>query len=182
MINYLEKQAEKLPIVQQLSADPNWKVSPNAYEHVAPEARPHRLTVGALSGARAIGGFQRIFYNQETGEVVNVLWFGGDVAGWPGVTHGGLLATIMDETLGRCALLRFPAKTGVTANLDMKYIKPAVTNAFYVLRVALEPEGATDTKLWVNGTLETVDGTVCVRGRALFVVPKSYKLTALLKD
>jgi len=180
MVEYLKRQAEKLPIVQSLSSDPNWEVD-DAYQNVAGDDRNHRLTTGPLSGARAIGGFQRIFRNLESGEIVNVVWFGGAIAGWPGVTHGGMSATIMDETLGRCAINQFPSKTGVTANLNLSYLKPAITNSFYVVRAIPEIEGATEQKQWVSGRLETLDGKVCVEGRALFVVPKKFKTKPLVK-
>ena len=129
MIEHLQKQAEKLPIVQSLSTDPNW-TSYEAYSSVPAPELSHRLTTGPLGGARAIGGFQRIFWNKESGEIVTVIWFGGAIAGWPGVTHGGVTATIMDEILGRCAIKQFPAQTGVTANLELNYLKPIVTNSF----------------------------------------------------
>ncbi len=173
MAEYLQRTAEKLPIVQSLSADPNW-ISYEAYSSLPEEERSHRLTTGPLGGARALGGFQRIFYNQESGELVEVVWFGGSIAGWPGVTHGGVTATIMDECLGRCAIRQFPSKTGVTANLELKYLKPIVTNAFYVVRAAPEA-GYTDRKGWVAGRLETLDGRICVEAKGLFVVPKNYK-------
>jgi uncharacterized protein (TIGR00369 family) len=180
MVENLKRQAEKLPIVQSLSSDPNWEAS-DAYQHAAIEDRPHRLTTGPLGGARAIGGFQRIFHNKESGEIVSVVWFGGAVSGWPGVTHGGVTVTIMDEVLGRCAILRFPSKTGVTANLNLNYLKPAITNSFYVVRAIPEIEGATEQKQWAYGRLETLDGKVCVEGRGLFVVPKNYKTDSLMK-
>lgn len=180
MVEHLVKQAEKLPIVQSLSSDPNWESS-DAYENATFNDRSHGLTTGTLSGARALGGFQRIFHNKESGEIVNVIWFGGAISGWPGVTHGGISATIMDETLGRCAILRFPSKTGVTANLNLNYLKPAITNSFYVIRAIPETEGATEHKQWVYGRLETLDGRVCVEARGLFVVPKNFVTMPLLR-
>jgi acyl-coenzyme A thioesterase PaaI-like protein len=177
MVEFLQKQAEKLPIVQSLSTDPNWE-SYEAYSSVPEAEAPHRLTTGPLGGARAIGGFQRIFYNKESGEIVTVIWFGGAIAGWPGVTHGGVTATIMDEILGRCAIRQFPAQTGVTANLELNYLKPVVTNSFYVVR-AVPQEGFTERKGWVSGRLETVDGRVCVEAKGLFVVPKGIKLRSI---
>jgi len=177
MVEFLQKQAEKLPIVQSLSTDPNWE-SYEAYSSVSESDAPHRLTSGPLGGARAIGGFQRIFFNKESGEIVTVIWFGGAIAGWPGVTHGGLTATIMDEILGRCAIRQFPTQTGVTANLELNYLKPVVTNSFYVVR-AVPQEGFTERKGWVSGRLETVDGRVCLEAKALFVVPKGIKLSSI---
>jgi len=172
MIEYLQKQASKLPIVQSLSSDPNW-THHDAYTSLPNHERSHRLTTGPLAGARAIGGYQRIFYNIESGETISVIWFGGAIAGWPGVTHGGVTATLMDESLGRCAIRQFPDRTGVTANLELNYLKPVVTNSFYVIR-AVPEQGATERKCWVSARLETLEGRVCVEAKALFVVPKKY--------
>jgi acyl-coenzyme A thioesterase PaaI-like protein len=180
MVSFLKEKAEKLPIVQSLSTDPNW-TSHDAYTSLPEQERPRRLTTGPLGGARAVGGFQRIFINKDTGETVSVIWFGGAIAGWPGVTHGGVTATILDETLGRCAVRQFPAQTGVTANLEMNYLKPIITNAFYVIR-AQPVEGHTDKKCWVNGRLETLEGAVCVEAKGLFVVPKGYKTRVISGD
>jgi len=180
MIAEIRKQAEKLPIVQSLSSDPNW-VSYNAYSSLSDEERPHRLTTGPLGGARALGGFQRIFYNKESGETVSIVWFGGAIAGWPGVTHGGVTATIMDESLGRCAVKQFPAHTGVTANLELKYLKPLRTNSFYIVRASPEA-GYTERKGWATGRIESLDGVVCVEAKGLFVVPKQYKTRVIAGD
>lgn len=180
MVDFLKQKAEQLPIVRSLTSDPNWTFH-DAYTSLPEPERIHRLTTGPLAGARAIGGFQRIFINKDTGETITVIWFGGAIAGWPGVTHGGVTATVLDETLGRCAIRQFPAKTGVTANLELNYLKPIITNAFYVIRAA-PVEGHTDRKCWVNGRLETLDGAICVEAKALFVVPKGFITRAIAPD
>ncbi len=143
-----------------------------------------------MSGSSGLA-FQRVFHNAGTGEVVTVVYFGGAVAGFPGVVHGGALATVLDESLGRCAIFRFPTRTGVTANLEMQYRAPTLTSNFYVIRAAplasrdddvVGPDGVrkADRKLWVRGTLETEAGKVAVEAKGLFVVPKTYKLQPLL--
>jgi acyl-coenzyme A thioesterase PaaI-like protein len=174
MTTFLHDQASKIPLVQSLTSDPNWQ-SWDAYSVFTPDERPHRLTTGPLGGTRGLGGYQRIFHNASTGEFISVVYFGGALAGWPGVTHGGLIATILDESLGRCAIRQLGAGTGVTATLELKYLKPSVTNSFYVVRCMPVLEGASERKRWVEGRLETIDGRVCVEGRGLFVVPKGYK-------
>jgi acyl-coenzyme A thioesterase PaaI-like protein len=60
-----------------------------------------------------------------------VIWFGGAIAGWPGLTHSSVTATILDEILGRHAIRQFPAQTGVVANLELNYLRPVLTNRFY---------------------------------------------------
>lgn len=177
MQEFICREGNKLSIVKQLSGDKDWE-SYDAYEDIKDgDEKERRFTTGPLAGARALGGFQRVFVNSKTGEVVVVIWFGGAVAGWPGVTHGGVAATILDETFGRVAVRKFPSGTGVTANLEVDYRRPILTNSFYVVRAwPREGDGAwTEKKGWVEGRLETVEGKICVEGKGLFVVPRGYE-------
>jgi hypothetical protein len=64
------------------------------------EAEDRKGILGSLSGTRGLG-VQRAFWNSETKEMVAVVWMGGGLAGWPGVTHGGAVATIFEETMAR---------------------------------------------------------------------------------
>jgi hypothetical protein len=64
----------------------------------------------------------------------------------------------------------------VTANLNLTYRAPTISNAFYIIRAWPVPEGSTATKGQVAGRLETVDGKICVEASGLFVVPKKVKL------
>ena len=173
--SWIFSRAENLPIVKSLSSDPNF-VSWPAYSAFAEHERPHRMTTGPLGGSRGLGGYQRIFYNKETGEMISVLWIGGALAGWPGVVHGGLLATVLDETLGRCGIARFETRTGVTANLEVNYKRPTMTNSFVVVRCLPVLEGSTERKAYVQGRVETLDGKICVEAKGLFVSPKALKL------
>ncbi|CAK7245573.1 MAG: hypothetical protein STHCBS139747_007157 [Sporothrix thermara] len=164
-----------------------------------PTPQRTRLTTGALGGAEGMGTYHRIFHNTVTGEIVSVLRIGRALAGWPGTAHGGALATILDEALGRCAILAFPARTGVTARLELSYRKPVRTGQFYVVRCTPQfpPADGNDAgngngnetsnktpsspppelrKLWCHATLESMEGSVHVVARGLFVVPRKYKL------
>ncbi|KAI0458043.1 hypothetical protein F5B21DRAFT_37701 [Xylaria acuta] len=197
----IQARGAALSIVQQLSADPSW-MSWDAYAGISATTSPDnlrgssaarsRITSGPMSGSSGLA-FQRIFHNASTGEVVTVVYFGAGLAGWPGVVHGGALATVLDESLGRCAILKFPSRTGVTANLELQYRAPTLTNNFYVIRtrpVASEDDDVVgkdgirkgDRKLWVRGTLETEKGKVAVETKGLFVVPRGYKLRPLVEE
>jgi acyl-coenzyme A thioesterase PaaI-like protein len=185
--------------VQQLSIDPAW-TSWDAYagtDDTTPlpgsprgiSAAQTRITSGPMAGSSGLA-FQRVFHNASTGEVVSIVYFGAALSGWPGVVHGGALATLLDESLGRCALLRFPSRTGVTANLEMRYRAPTLTNDFYVIHatpvvsegdevVGTDGTRKSDRKLWVNGTLASEKGKIYVEAKALFVVPKGFELRPL---
>jgi acyl-coenzyme A thioesterase PaaI-like protein len=65
----------------------------------------------------------RLRFRQDGARVVAD--FTGDVAhqGFPGVLHGGVLASILDETLGRVSLL--DRRWTMTARLELRYRAPA---------------------------------------------------------
>lgn len=56
--------------------------------------------LGVMSGTRGFG-VQRAFWNAQTKEMVAVVWMGGGMSGWPGVAHGGAIATVMEEIMAR---------------------------------------------------------------------------------
>ncbi|KAH6842099.1 hypothetical protein B0T12DRAFT_274650 [Alternaria alternata] len=118
--------------------------------------------LGVMSGTRGLG-VQRAFWNAETREMVAVVWIGGGLAGWPGVAHGGAIATVMEEVMAR--MVRGPE--GVIEpvhrpdSLSVTYAKPTYSLDFYILRASFskpdlpqsepppEPE-AEPTKSWLG--------------------------------
>jgi len=176
-ISVLHTQASHLPIVKQLEADPAWD-SWDAYQTLTPEHKAQHITAGALRGSRGVGGYQRVFYNASTGEFISVVYFGGGTTGWPGVVHGGVLATILDESCGRAAFRQWGGLSGVTANLTVEYKKASLSNGFYVVRVKPRPEedlpeserGKRHYKSYLDATIEdAVTGHLTVKCSALFV-------------
>lgn len=118
------------------------------------------------------------------------MYLGSSVSGWPGVVHGGLISTILDEHSARAAVAAVGGGQGVlTANLDLTYLRPTLTQRFYVAkaRALREDEleegerGKRGRKVWVHVWLETTAGEVCVTGKALFVIPKGRQLRGLEK-
>ncbi|KAI1654659.1 HotDog domain-containing protein [Daldinia decipiens] len=185
-VSKIRDEGSALPLVRALSSDPTWK-SWDAYSGAqSTTVVQSRLTSGPLGGSHGIP-FQRVFRNTKTNEVISVMYLGTATAGWPGVVHGGALATLLDESLVRCAVLLFPARTGVTARLELQYRAPTLTSAFYVIRAQPmiregEDPSKSDRKMWVEGTLETLHGKICVEAKALAVVPKGVKLKPLVEE
>ena len=67
-------------------------------------------------------GLHLSFY--EDGDDVVTRWIPSrDYEGWKGVIHGGIQATIIDETAG-WTVLRKLQTSGVTTRLNLKYRKP----------------------------------------------------------
>lgn len=141
-----------------------------------PEAlRSHSLTGGTLIGPGKILVPPFVWSEKGGKSLVSISYLGPDLCGHPGVIHGGLLATLLDEGLARCCFPALPNKIGLTANLNINYRKPAPAEAYVVLRAkTVKVEGR---KAWVEGHIETLaengqDPVILVEASALFIEPK----------
>lgn len=83
---------------------------------------------------------------------------------------------ILDEALGRVAVRSFPARTGVTANLNINYRAPVYSGDFYAVHAMLDQERSTDRKAYVKAEIRDYKGKLYVEATGLFVVPKSLTL------
>jgi len=106
-----------------------------------------------FTGFRGLG-INRAFWNTTTRELVFVTWFGGSLCGWPGVAHGGMLATLLEEA----GFVAYELSEGPDdsahkidrelernpKSLDLTYLRPTVANAFYIIRAKV-----------IDGRLET---------------------------
>ncbi|KAJ5952903.1 uncharacterized protein N7479_011316 [Penicillium vulpinum] len=164
-----------LPIVQELRHNPDY-VEKDVYENFADKHKIHRLTSGSLAGSRGFG-FQKVFWNDKEKKLISVVFLGPGLEGWPTMVHGGALATVIDENLGRAAIRHFPARTGVTANLKLNYRAPVYSDNFYALHTTLDQEQSTDAKAYAKCEVRDMAGQLCVEATGLFVVPKSFKLS-----
>lgn len=156
------------------------------------ESRPHmkipeymrerNLTAGTLSGPGRITVPPHAFCEEGGKSMISIFYLGSDVCGHPGIVHGGLLATLLDEGLARCCFPALPNKVGVTANLNIDYRRPAMADAYHVLKAeTVKVEGR---KAWVEGRIETLpeDGqepVVLVEAKALFIEPRQAVVCSL---
>lgn len=162
-------------LARSLRANPDFTES-RPHMKIPEEMRRHNLTGGTLAGAHKIVVPPVIWSEKDGKSLVSIFYLGEDVCGHPGIVHGGLLATLLDEGLARCCFPALPNKVGMTANLNINYRKPAPAGRYYVLRAkTVNVEGR---KAWVEGHIETLEeqgkeSTVCTQASALYVEPKS---------
>ncbi|KAJ5832298.1 hypothetical protein N7474_000609 [Penicillium riverlandense] len=172
------------PIAESLRANPDFTESRPHLKF--PEAlRERSLTAGTLAGSNKIVVPPYVFNERGGKSMVSLMYLGSDICGHPGIVHGGLLATLLDEGLARCCFPALPNKIGVTANLNIDYRAPSMANQYVVLRAeTVKVEGR---KAWVEGRIETLptDGTepvLLVEAKALFIEPKQARaLSSLYK-
>lgn len=163
-------------LTKSLLADPALKPS-RPHLKIPPSMRSCNLTGGTLLGQDRITVPPLAFSTPDGSRFVSVQYLGPALCGHPGIVHGGLLATILDEGLARCCFPVLPNKVGVTASLKIDYRKPCRAGNFVVLRA--ETTKVEGRKAWVKGRLETlVDESagekpeVLVEAEALFVEPR----------
>ncbi|MFC4912760.1 PaaI family thioesterase [Actinomadura gamaensis] len=104
----------------------------------------------------------------EDGLGVSATFTVGDVhQGAPGLAHGGVLATAMDEALGMVVwLLRKPYVTG---RLETDYVLPVPVGATLYIRTRCTGVVGRKAYLEAEARMDAVDGPVAVRAAALFV-------------
>ncbi|KAM0749748.1 Thioesterase/thiol ester dehydrase-isomerase [Meredithblackwellia eburnea MCA 4105] len=134
---------------------------------------PHSLSAYTLRGPGKFAVAPLVFTTRDKKEAVFFVHVGGGMCGHEGVVHGGLLATLLDESLGRTAFYSLPNNIGVTATLTVKYRKPTFANQYLVIKT--HTERAEGRKVWVKGRIENLSGETLVEAEALFVEPRMAK-------
>jgi uncharacterized protein (TIGR00369 family) len=70
-------------------------------------------------------GLKTRFYETQENEVIALFTPQKVHQSYPNVTHGGISATILDETIGRAIMVFYDRSTfGVTLELNVKYKRP----------------------------------------------------------
>jgi len=82
--------------------------------------------------------------------------------GWPGVVHGGIICTMLDEVIGYSA--GFQGLYAVTAGMDVSYRKPAMVGQKLFLSAEVTSVEGRDVK--ANGRIELEDGTLIAEADA----------------
>jgi adenylylsulfate kinase len=182
----IDEHIKNCALARSLRSNPDF-VESRPHLKIPDEVKQHNLTAGTLSGPGMIV-VPPYYFNEKGGKsMVQIFYVGTDVSGHPGIVHGGFLATMLDEGLARCAFPAMPNKVGVTANLNINYLKPTMAGQFLVLRAkTTKVEGR---KAWAEGWIESLEVSEgeepvkLVEASALFVEPKHAKvrLEVLLK-
>lgn len=153
----VEERINSSALVQRLRNDEHWRES-RPHLKIPPAQRGHNLTAGTLLGEGKIV-VPPFTYNSSAphsdstpASMVSVFYLGNSLCGHPGIVHGGMLATLLDEGLARCCFPALPNKVGMTASLTISYKKPCKANQFLVLKTrTTRTEGR---KAWVEGWIE----------------------------
>lgn len=113
-------------------------------------------------------GLKTFFYELENDELLAVFTPREEHQSYPGRMHGGIAATILDETIGRAIMVRYDEDIwGVTLEFTSRYKKPVpLDEELHVISRITK-----DTNRMFEGTGEILlkDGTVAVEGRGKYM-------------
>jgi acyl-coenzyme A thioesterase PaaI-like protein len=162
------------PLVKSLLENPKY-IASRPHLKIPEKLRAQNLTGGTLLGPDKIAVPPLQFSTADGSSFVSFQYLGPALCGHPGIVHGGLLATLLDEGLARCCFPALPNKVAVTASLKIDYKAPCMAGQVVVLRA--ETTKVEGRKAWVKGWLETLveegeKSVVLTEGEALFIEPR----------
>lgn len=164
------------PLTKSLLANEKY-IASRPHLKIPEQLKAQNLTGGTLLGPDKIAVPPLQFSTADGSTFVSIQYLGSGLCGHPGIVHGGLLATLLDEGLARCCFPALPNKVAVTASLKVDYKAPCMAGQVVVLKA--ETTKVDGRKAWVKGTLETlVDESkgekpiVLTEGEALFIEPR----------
>lgn len=120
-------------------------------------------------GGNNAGGMKLTFEQDNVNRrIVGRFVLGERYQGGGGMAHGGIIALLLDEAMGK--VCRFREVRAVTAELSVEFLKPvAVDQEIVVEGREMEMKGR---NLFLAGEIRNENGDVLARGKGRFVVIK----------
>ena len=110
-------------------------------------------------------GLKLFFYTDDQGRCIARFRPCEEHQGFPGALHGGIISTLLDETMGRVLV---PDNVwAITARLEIKFAKPVPLDR--ELTVIGELTRNRSRAYEAKGEIRLPDGTVLVEGSGLYV-------------
>jgi len=114
----------------------------------------------------------RFTYDEDRDCFVSRFRLGKRYTGPPGHCHGGIIATILDEAMGKVNKVR--NVVAVTAEITVNYLKPVPLNK--PLRVESREVSVKGRRHINEGEILNQNGEVLARGRGLFIAIDPHKM------
>src|ERR1700693_3891056 len=117
-------------------------------------------------GANTRGMLLTFEQDDSARRIVGNFRLGAEYQGGGGFIHGGIIATVLDEVMGK--VNRFRGVRAVTAELNVEYLKPVLVDAGLVVEgYEVEKSGR---NLHLAGEIRDQSGQVLARARGRFVI------------
>ncbi len=110
-------------------------------------------------------GLRLAFYTDEEGQCLTRFRPRPEHQGYPGHLHGGIIATLLDETMGR--VLTQEQVWAMTGTLEVKYRRPVPLDQ--ELTVVGQLVRHRSRAYEAHGEIRLPDGTVLVEGNGIYI-------------
>lgn len=139
--------------------------------NVSEENLPDHLSCSTLSGQGMLSRRPIVFFDDDNGALMAFYHVGRKLSGHPKLVHGGLLAVLLDECMGKASFSKLVGKIAVTAKLEISYQSPVYVEKVIVIEAEVtEVQGR---KAWVSATVrDSSSETLLVKATGLFIEPK----------
>lgn len=144
----------------------------NIVVRLQPEYQVEQLTNHTLASAGGIAVKPVIFHNTKTDETVTFVHLGYKLCGYPFIVHGGMIATLLNETFKRNASLSSSTLSSLKTDykvetLNIDYKAPAFADQFFVVRTeVVDAPGHDKNVCFLKSTLLSQQGKVLVEAQA----------------
>lgn len=82
-----------------------------------------------ICGRKNPHGLYMTFFDNGENEVISEYTVSEDYQSYPGIVHGGIVATMLDEVVGRVSMIGDHHHFMMSVKLEVKYRHPVPTNA-----------------------------------------------------
>jgi len=133
-------------------------------ENLTPLAHAAQNRCFGCGRANAIGLHLEFFLGDD-GRVVCLAAIADTYEGPPGYVHGGIIATLLDETMSKA--VRSHGLVAMTRHMEVDYGRPVKSGA--AIRLEGRVTHSEGRKHWTEATILDEAGTVLARGKGLFI-------------
>lgn len=181
----LDYQLRTLPLYQFLSRESHSWVRLRSWENLdrnildktevkvreQTEYKAPSLTNQTLAQAGGIQVKPVIFHNTVTDETITIVHMGYRLCGFPFIVHGGMIATLLNETMKRNASLADFTRSTLkddfkVEHLSIDYKRPLFANNFFVVKTNMQDYDKISDSVTIKSTMESETGTILVEGTA----------------
>ncbi len=121
-------------------------------------------------------GLKSRFYELENKELLALFTPAQEHQGYPGRLHGGIAATILDETIGRAIMIHHSSNIwGVTIDFSMRLKKPVPLNEEVRVIGRIDKDGSRAFE--GSGEILLSDGSVAISGHGKYMKMDITKIT-----
>ena len=118
----------------------------------------------------------KLLFERRDHSVVAETKLDASLAGYDGLVHGGIVATLLDEAMG-WALLELAGRYGVTRTLSVQYRRPVAVGRGLVISAHIV-DGTEAGPLWIEATVKDLRGRLLASAMGEWVLVRASRVRA----